>query len=85
MVGQHLDGVDCVAGCQFPAPFLKTAYNCHELLVIDLVIALRRRLLLGEEGYRVQDAIVLLAHDSRGYVVGAVGLYDSLEIRVKVA
>src|SRR5690606_26192648 len=68
------------------SPFFETAYNCQQLLVIDLVVAFGRRVLLGVEGHWVQGtAVVTLGQDSGGYIVRGVCFHQYFAVRVEVS
>ena len=64
----------------------KGADDGHELLVVDLVVALCRAVLGREEGHGVEDAIfTVLGQVSSGDVVGGVGLNDDVAVEVEVS
>ena len=56
VVGDNLDrGARTL---EFGSPFLKAADNRQELFIVDLVVALRCGVFLGEECNRSQDTVV---------------------------
>jgi hypothetical protein len=53
MVCEYLNGVK--GAFQLRSPFLKSTHNCHQFLVVDLVVGFCRAVLLGVEGDWVEN------------------------------
>jgi hypothetical protein len=63
---------------------LKAADDRQEFLIIDLVVILYRRVLLGEERNRSQYTIVsILRQDAGGDIIGGISFQDNLLLLVE--